>query len=146
LFEHETGGAEAVRFVPEFLRAVVSVPFIVLRRKPDEQTVAESIQKGTRNCVSRRNWTWRLWSALRNALVVPSLQLSSKSRSSLCKYNLGRSSIYHEIWRAILSGSVHRGIPVNRKRNRELYSQEESICPVRDAAGQITHFISNDCD
>jgi len=50
------------------------------------------------------------------------------------------------MWKAILSGSVFRGILVNRKKNGELYYVEESICPIRDADGKITHFISNGRD
>ena len=53
---------------------------------------------------------------------------------------------YQEMWKAILGGNVFRGIMVNRKKNGELYYVEESICPVRDADGQITHFISNGRD
>ena len=34
----------------------------------------------------------------------------------------------------------------SRKKNGELYYVEESICPVREAAGQITHFTSNGRD
>jgi hypothetical protein len=49
--------------------------------------------------------------------------------------------LYQEIWKTILSENCYRGILVNRKKNGELYYVEESICPVRDAAGQITHFI-----
>ena len=54
--------------------------------------------------------------------------------------------IYQEMWNTILAGNVYRGILVNRKKNGELYYVEESICPVRDAVGQITHFISNGRD
>jgi signal transduction histidine kinase/ActR/RegA family two-component response regulator len=54
--------------------------------------------------------------------------------------------LYQEIWKTILSENCYRGILVNRKKNGELYYVEESICPVRDAAGQITHFISNGRD
>jgi len=53
---------------------------------------------------------------------------------------------YHELWKTILGGNVYRGILVNRKKNGELYYEEESICPVRDAAGEITHFISHGRD
>jgi signal transduction histidine kinase/ActR/RegA family two-component response regulator len=35
---------------------------------------------------------------------------------------------------------------VNRKKNGDLYYVEESICPVRDPGGEITHFISNGRD
>jgi two-component system cell cycle sensor histidine kinase/response regulator CckA len=54
--------------------------------------------------------------------------------------------IYQEMWKAILGGRVFRGILVNRKKNGELYYIEESICPIRDADGKITHFISNGRD
>jgi PAS domain S-box-containing protein len=54
--------------------------------------------------------------------------------------------VYQEMWRTILAGNVYRGILVNRKKNGELYYVEESICPVRDGDGQITHFISNGRD
>ena len=54
--------------------------------------------------------------------------------------------IYEQMWRTILAGNAFRAILVNRKKNGELYYVEESICPVRDGAGQITHFISNGRD
>ena len=53
---------------------------------------------------------------------------------------------YQEMWKSILAGKVFRGILVNRKRIGDLYYVEESICPVRDGDGQITHFISNGRD
>lgn len=54
--------------------------------------------------------------------------------------------VYQDIWQTILSGNVYRGILVNRKKNGELYYVENCISPVRDAAGQLTHFISNGRD
>lgn len=53
---------------------------------------------------------------------------------------------YQEMWKTILAGNVYRGVLVNRKKDGELYYVEESICPVRDGDGQITHFISNGRD
>src|ERR1700721_1962795 len=50
LFEHETGDAEAVHFVAEFLHAGVSVPFILLTEEADEKALAEIIQGGTWSC------------------------------------------------------------------------------------------------
>ncbi len=54
--------------------------------------------------------------------------------------------VYQELWRTILQGSVFRGILVNRKKNGELYHVEQSICPVHDAYGNITHFIATGRD
>ncbi len=56
------------------------------------------------------------------------------------------SETYQELWKAILCGTVYRSILVNRRRNGELYYIEQSISPVRDTAGSITHFISNGRD
>ena len=53
LFEHETGDAEAVHLLAEFLHAGVSVPFILLTENANEETVAEFIQKGIWNCVAK---------------------------------------------------------------------------------------------
>ncbi|HYM76812.1 MAG TPA: ATP-binding protein [Candidatus Dormibacteraeota bacterium] len=54
--------------------------------------------------------------------------------------------VYQELWKTILAGNVFRGILVNRKKNGDLYYVKESVCPVRDPDGQITHFISNGRD
>jgi two-component system, cell cycle sensor histidine kinase and response regulator CckA len=56
------------------------------------------------------------------------------------------SDVYQELWRTILAGNVFRAILVNRKKNGELYHVEQSICPVRDARGKITHFIATGRD
>jgi two-component system, cell cycle sensor histidine kinase and response regulator CckA len=53
---------------------------------------------------------------------------------------------YQDMWKTILAGKNYRGILVNKKKNGELYYVEESISPVRDTVGQITHFISNGRD
>jgi DNA-binding NtrC family response regulator len=53
LFEHDTGDAEAVHLVAQFLHAGVTVPFILLTENADETTVAEIIQGGTWYCVAR---------------------------------------------------------------------------------------------
>ena len=54
--------------------------------------------------------------------------------------------VYHELWQTILAGNVYRGILVNRKKDGDLYYIEQTISPVRDASGCVTHFISNGRD
>jgi two-component system, cell cycle sensor histidine kinase and response regulator CckA len=56
------------------------------------------------------------------------------------------AEVYQELWQTILAGNVFRAILVNRKKNGELYHVEQSICPVRDARGKITHFIATGRD
>ena len=55
-------------------------------------------------------------------------------------------AIYAELWHTVLSGGVYRGTLINRKKNGDVYYSEKTVSPVRDAQGQITHFISNDRD
>lgn len=53
LFEHATGDVELVQLVAELLRAGVSIPFILLTDDANEETVAEIIESGKRNCVAK---------------------------------------------------------------------------------------------
>jgi two-component system, cell cycle sensor histidine kinase and response regulator CckA len=54
--------------------------------------------------------------------------------------------LYRELWETIRSGGVYRNVLVNRKKNGELYYVDESISPIRNAEGEITHFVSNGRD
>lgn len=56
------------------------------------------------------------------------------------------SEVYRTLWATIQAGEVYRGVLVNRKKTGESYIAEKTITPVRDTAGRITHFISNDRD
>src|ERR1035441_2617402 len=196
LFEHETGDAEAVHFVAEFLHAGVSIPFILLTEDADEKTVAEIIEGGTWNCVAKSQLDGAtLMRTMRNTLAMHSLQQDQQTaeeslrklsraveqsadtvvvtdRQGIIEYvNPAFEALtgyhhdevrgktprilksgeqgpetYQEMWKTILAGNAFRGILVNRKKNGEVYYVEESICPVRDAAGLITHFIANGRD
>jgi two-component system, cell cycle sensor histidine kinase and response regulator CckA len=55
-------------------------------------------------------------------------------------------ALYRELWENISVGNVYNTITVNRKKNGELYYVDESISPIRDAVGNITHFVSNGRD
>jgi len=54
--------------------------------------------------------------------------------------------VYEAMWQTVHSGNTFRGNVVNQKRNGEAFSVEKTITPLRDSAGQITHFISTDRD
>jgi PAS domain S-box-containing protein len=49
---------------------------------------------------------------------------------------------YTTLWKTILSGQVHRSANLNRKKNGELYNAEQTITPIIDSSGSITHFVS----
>ncbi len=50
-------------------------------------------------------------------------------------------AFYKRLWETILAGDVWRGELTNRRKDGSLYSEEQTITPVRDARGDITHFI-----
>jgi PAS domain S-box-containing protein len=55
-------------------------------------------------------------------------------------------ALYRELWETISIDNVYHSIVVNRKKNGELYYVDESISPIRDGTGHITHFVYNDRD
>jgi PAS domain S-box-containing protein len=51
-------------------------------------------------------------------------------------------AFYNKLWKTIASGEVWRGAIQNRKKNGQLVWELETIAPVRDTEGAITHFVS----
>ena len=49
---------------------------------------------------------------------------------------------YKGMWDTILAGRVWRGELVNRRKDGSLYFEEETITPVLDRQGNVTHFIA----
>jgi sigma-B regulation protein RsbU (phosphoserine phosphatase) len=49
---------------------------------------------------------------------------------------------YQQLWQTILAGEVWHGQTINRRKDSTLYTEEQTIAPVRDEQGEITHFIS----
>jgi len=54
--------------------------------------------------------------------------------------------LYEEMWNTVLSGNVFRGIVMDRKKNGDTLIIEQALTPLRDATGEITHFISTGRD
>lgn len=50
--------------------------------------------------------------------------------------------VYEEMWQVIGGGGVWRGELLNKKKNGELYWENATISPVRDANGRITHYVA----
>ncbi|HST06802.1 MAG TPA: PAS domain S-box protein, partial [Gemmatimonadaceae bacterium] len=60
----------------------------------------------------------------------------------LSKSDQHDQAFYKELWETILSGQVWRGEMINRRKDHRLYTEEQTITPVRDGQGAITHFIA----
>jgi two-component system, cell cycle sensor histidine kinase and response regulator CckA len=196
VFEHETGNAEAVHLLAEFLHSGISIPFIVLTEDANEHTVAKMIEGEAWNYLTKSQLDGAtLMRSIRSTLAMHSMQRQHRTveeslrklsqavaqsadmvmvttREGIIEYvnpafetltgysfeeAFGKTprilksgeqdhETYQELWKTILAGNVYRGILVNRRKNGELYYVEESISPVRDVEGRITHFISNGRD
>ncbi len=51
-------------------------------------------------------------------------------------------AVYEKLWKTITAGEVWRGALQNRKKNGQIVWELETIAPVRDSDGTITHFVS----
>ncbi len=59
-------------------------------------------------------------------------------------FNSGKheADFYNQMWGTILAGNVWRGETTNRRKDGSLYIEEQTITPVRNEAGQLSHFIA----
>ena len=85
------------------------------------------------------------------------IQYINPAFTALCGYNASEAigqkaclvrsgaheqSFYHELWQTILVGKVWRGQTTNRHKDGSLYVAEQTIAPVKESGGEITHFVS----
>jgi PAS domain S-box-containing protein len=61
---------------------------------------------------------------------------------AVLRSNLQDKAFYSRLWDQILRGEDFRGALVDRKKSGELYWAEQTISPIRDSAGVISHFVS----
>ncbi len=51
-------------------------------------------------------------------------------------------AFYRNLWETILSGQVWQREMTNRRKDGSLFTEEQTITPVRNDRGEITHFVS----
>ncbi|MDE2180349.1 MAG: PAS domain S-box protein [candidate division NC10 bacterium] len=61
---------------------------------------------------------------------------------SLLKSGKHDENFYRHLWETILAGQVWHGEIINRRKDGSLYIEDQTITPVRDKRGDITHFIA----
>ena len=49
---------------------------------------------------------------------------------------------YEALWATLMEGRVFRDTILNRRKNGELYYSEQTIAPIREPSGAISHFVS----
>jgi PAS domain S-box-containing protein len=53
---------------------------------------------------------------------------------------------YDTLWRTILAGEAFRAVVINRRKDGRLYDEDQTITPIRNDTGVITHFVSTGRD
>jgi PAS domain S-box-containing protein len=51
-------------------------------------------------------------------------------------------AFYRNLWETIRSGNVWEGETINRKKDESLYVEQQTIAPVLDPEGKISHYIA----
>lgn len=62
--------------------------------------------------------------------------------SDLVKPGIQPPAFYQQMWQTISSGQVWSGRLINKRKDGTLYTEEQTITPVLDAYGQITHYVA----
>jgi len=55
-------------------------------------------------------------------------------------------AFYQHLWKTILGGDVYSDVLINRRKDGSQYYEEKTITPLKNAEGEITHFISTGKD
>jgi two-component system, cell cycle sensor histidine kinase and response regulator CckA len=83
-------------------------------------------------------WVNPAFSKLTGYTVAESV---GKNPRELVKSGRHEQTFYKDLWDTIRSGQVWRGEIVNLRKDGSLYTQDQVITPVRDAQGEVRHFI-----
>ncbi|MDD5330711.1 MAG: EAL domain-containing protein [Sulfuricella sp.] len=67
-------------------------------------------------------------------------------KSGLLSSGLMGEGFYREMWGKLLAGEVFRGEMINRKKNGELYYEDKTITPIRNARGEVGYYVSTGRD
>ncbi|MFH1573290.1 MAG: SpoIIE family protein phosphatase [Acidobacteriota bacterium] len=63
-------------------------------------------------------------------------------KPSVLKSGEHDAEFYRDLWGKLISGDSFQGTMINRKKSGELFWSEQTISPIKDAAGVATHFVS----
>ncbi|MBI4624916.1 MAG: PAS domain S-box protein [Verrucomicrobia bacterium] len=69
-------------------------------------------------------------------------EAAGKDPRELVKSGQQERTVYQNLWETILAGRVWHGELINRRKDGSLYPEDQTITPVRDAVGEIAHFIA----
>ena len=63
-------------------------------------------------------------------------------RPSILKSGHHNDKFYADLWSVITAGNTWQGAIINRRKDGSEYHEDQTIAPVRNRSGEITHFIA----
>jgi phosphoserine phosphatase RsbU/P len=60
----------------------------------------------------------------------------------ILKSGLHDAEFYRQLWARLKLGQPSRGMVINRRKTGELYWSQQTITPMQDEAGRLSHFVS----
>ncbi len=69
-------------------------------------------------------------------------EVIGKNPRQLVKSGKHDQAFYRNMWETITSGKVWQGETINRRKDGSIYYEDQTISPVRDENGEISHFIA----
>src|SRR5580698_1113698 len=60
----------------------------------------------------------------------------------ILKSGLHDAEFYRQLWSRLKQGQPSRGMVINRRKTGELYGSQQTITPMPDESGRMTHFVS----
>jgi two-component system NtrC family sensor kinase len=113
-----------------------------MRRKADMLTCAIEQTLDAVIIADRRGVIEYVNPAFTNLTGYTAEEAIGRTPGALLKSGRQDQAFYQMIWDTILAGNTWHGTLTNRKKSGECYIVDESISPIRNSAGVITHFVA----
>lgn len=139
------------RLLPEFsnsgeVQAVISIARNITDQKIINKTlkIQSSALQASANAIvitdrdGKIEWINPAWSRLTGFTFEEVLGKNPR----ILKSGFQNTAFYQNLWNTILTGAVWRGELVNQRKDGSLYTEEQTITPVTNEIGVITHFIA----
>ncbi len=69
-------------------------------------------------------------------------EVVGRNPRALFKSGAHDDALYSDLWSTVLRGEVWQGEMTNRRKDGTVYPEMQTINPVRDASGNISHFVA----